>query len=172
MVRVAGLSKAMRIDFEEVLVKADDAYHDRQSIWGKGGVSQARLMDEEGRRARLNIRRALGRRVPAGRRQSRGHSGSCCHFWRVWCERHRSGSSGGRVRGRSSTARRGCGHSLSWRRAASDPRVWRRRWAEDMRRAMTFRGSDCVRRHWPCMARRRDRGTSPWLTSSAPSAGR
>ena len=31
-VRVAGMLKALRIDFEEVLVKADDMYHAMQSI--------------------------------------------------------------------------------------------------------------------------------------------
>ena len=32
MVRVAGLSKALRIDFEEVFVKAEDIYHMTQRI--------------------------------------------------------------------------------------------------------------------------------------------
>lgn len=38
-VSVAGLSNAMRMDFEEVLVKADEAYHITQRTYEKTEVS-------------------------------------------------------------------------------------------------------------------------------------
>lgn len=78
MVKVAGLSKAFKMDFDDVLVMAEDAYHITQRNYSPD-ISITMSMGGAETGGEDRVRRALGRLARAEHQQFREHSGSRSH---------------------------------------------------------------------------------------------